>query len=273
MRIFQEVMDVIKFNKKAWNNLVETKNQWTVPVTSEQIRMARNGEWSVLLTPEKFVPKSWFPPMKKLKILALASGGGQQAPLFASAGAEVVVFDNSPNQLEQDTLVASREGLSIQTVEGDMTDLSVFPSEYFDLIFHPCSNMFVPDVNPVWKEAHRVLKTGGHLLAGFCNPVAYTMDAELEKKGIAQMKHKIPYSDITSITEEERVKLYGKSEPINFGHTLDDLLGGQIQAGFAITGFYEDGYKNEPGVHQFLKCFIATKATKLGSPTQKLQTD
>lgn len=255
-------MDITAFNKKAWNYLVDQKNQWTIPVTTEQVENAKQGQWSVVLTPDKPVPKDWFPPMKGLKILALASGGGQQAPLFAAAGADVTVFDNSPRQLEQDQIVAQKNHLSLKTVEGDMADLSCFENESFDFIFHPCSNVFVPDVNPVWREAFRVLKWGGTMISGLCNPVSFTVDTELEKQGIIQMKYKIPYSDTTSISETERVRLFGENEPISYGHTLQDLIGGQIDAGFVLKGFYEDTWKGTSPLHEFLPCFIATKAFK-----------
>lgn len=255
-------MDVINFNKHAWNHLVDTQNPWTIPVSSEQIEAAKKGNWSVVLTPVKPVPSDWFPDMKGLKILALASGGGQQAPIFSAAGAEVVVFDNSPRQLEQDNKVAQRDHLTLKTIEGDMTNLSQFQDGFFDLIFHPCSNLFVPDVNPVWREAFRVLRKGGILLSGFCNPVSFTIDTELEKQGVIQMKYKIPYSDATSLSEEERVRLFGVNEPIHYGHTLQDLIGGQLEAGFLISGFYEDSNQGSSLIHEFLSCYIATRAIK-----------
>ena len=80
------------------------------------------------------------------------------------------MFDNSPQQLARDRLVAEREGLEIRTVQGDMRDLSAFADASFDLVFHPVSNLFCPEVRPVWREAYRVLRQGGILLAGFMNP-------------------------------------------------------------------------------------------------------
>ncbi|MCK7487622.1 MAG: class I SAM-dependent methyltransferase [Bacillus subtilis] len=129
-----------------------------------------------MLTPTKPTPKSWLEPIAGKTVLCLASGGGQQGPLFAAMGANVTVFDNSPEQLAQDQFVAKREGLSIQTIQGDMRDLSCFNDETFDLVFHPVSNAFVDDVLKVWKEAYRVLKMGGVLVAGFCNPILYIFD-------------------------------------------------------------------------------------------------
>lgn len=87
----------------------------------------------------------------------------------------MTVLDNSPKQLEQDQFLAEHYALSIATVEGDMADLSVFSNQSFDLIVHPVSNVFVPDVRPVWAEAFRVLRRGGVLLAGFSNPATFRL--------------------------------------------------------------------------------------------------
>lgn len=261
-------MDLVNYNKRAWDHQVQNGNEWTLPVSEEEIARARMGKWSMVLTPVKPVPMEWFPQKDGLfngvKILALASGGGQQVPLLAAAGADVTVFDNSPLQLKQDQIVADRENLSIRTVEGDMRDLSAFEDNTFDFIFHPCSNSFVPDIKPVWKEAYRVLKKGGTMIAGFTNPVLYAVDPELDQKGIAQFKYKIPYSDLTSLSEEERNKYINNNEPLCFGHTLEDQLAGQMEVGFSLIGFYEDYWnsQNAGALNNFLPCFIATRAKK-----------
>ena len=139
-------MDIRAYNRAAWDKNVERQNKWTVPISTETIQRARQGEFELLLTPTKPVPMNWFPELDGTRTLCLASGGGQQGPLLAAAGAVVTVFDNSPKQLEQDRLVANRDGLLIETVEGDMADLSIFAEQSFDLIVHPVSNEFVTDV-------------------------------------------------------------------------------------------------------------------------------
>ncbi len=256
-------MNINQYNQEAWDRQVAGKNQWTVPVDSAEVALARTGEFKVVLTPTKPVPKEWFGDLRGKKVLGLASAGGQQGPLLAASGAEVTIFDQSPAQLAQDRMVAERDGLNIKIVQGDMKDLSVFKDETFDLIFHPCSNCFVPDVLPVWKEAYRVLKKGGELLSGIVNPVVFTLDFALGRQGIAQMKYKIPYADIHHLDDPEIKKLQDAGEPFCFGHTLEDQIGGQVAAGFSIVGFYEDGWPaaSEP-VHRFINCYIATRARK-----------
>ena len=119
-------MDVRDYNRRAWNKQVERKSEWTIPVSADLISAARQGQWHIILTPTKPVPKEWFPEMQGRDVLCLASGGGQQTPILAAAGAKVTVLDNSPKQLAQDRLVAERDSLAITTIEGNMIDLSMF---------------------------------------------------------------------------------------------------------------------------------------------------
>lgn len=254
-------MDVRTYNRQAWDRQVEKGNRWTVPVDGDAIARARFGVVEILLTPVKHVPADWLGELKGRDVLALASGGGQQGPLLAAAGAKVSVLDQSPKQLAQDRLVAERESLDLTTVQGDMADLSMFPDASFDVVIHPCSNMFVPDVRPVWREAFRVLRPGGLLLAGFFNPAYYIFDPFALEAGELRVRHSLPYSDLTSLTEEERGRFIAKDEPLVFGHTLEQLLSGQMEAGFHLIGLYEDGWP-ECALANFMPVFIATRAMK-----------
>jgi SAM-dependent methyltransferase len=177
----------------------------------------------------------------------------------------VTVLDNSPGQLAQDRLAAERHTLSVVTVQGDMADLSAFSDKSFDLIVHPVSNTFAPDVRPVWKEAFRVLREGGGLLAGFTNPAVYLFDYDLaDRTGILQVKHALPYSDLTSLSPEERQRHIESGAPLEFSHTLEDQIGGQLDAGFLLTDFFEDAFVNENDdpVSRYMPSYIATRAVK-----------
>jgi SAM-dependent methyltransferase len=258
-------MNIREYNRSAWDQEVKRGNKWTLPVSPEVIANARKGNWHIVLTPAKPVPGEWFPRIESSDILCLASGGGQQGPILAAVGAKVTVLDNSPMQLQQDDLVAERESLTIRTIEGDMADLSMFSDESFDLIVHPVSNNFVPDVRVVWTEAFRVLQKGGVLLSGFINPAIYLFDYELaDSTGVLKVKYSLPYSDETGLEEKERATRIEDGSPLEFSHTLDDLIGGQLDAGFVITGFYEDRQKaeeNEP-LAAYMPTCIATRAVK-----------
>jgi SAM-dependent methyltransferase len=265
MRRQKPNMDIRKHNRFAWDKQVERGSPWTSPVDSDAVRKARRGNWAIRLTPTKPVPKDWIPDPAGKKILCLASGGGQQGPILAAAGAEVTVFDNSPKQLERDRAVADREGPALATVEGDMADLSAFAEGKFDWIVHPVSNVFVADVNPVWREAFRVLRRGGVLIAGFVNPAFYIFDfPTIERDGRLEVRHPLPYSDMESLPEEQRRRYREEGIPFEFSHTLEDQIGGQIAVGLRLVGFYEDrGPEGDANLlRKYMATYIATRAVK-----------
>jgi SAM-dependent methyltransferase len=258
-------MDVLEHNKKAWNRQVENGNPWTIPVDSDTIAEARRGKWQLFLTPIRPVPHDWLGPMAGLDVLCLASGGGQQAPVLAAAGARVTVLDNSPRQLSRDSEVAAREGLHLTAIEGDMADLNMFADASFDRVLNPVSNVFAPDVRPIWREAHRVLRKGGVLIAAFANPVLYMIDEEAwESTGKIEVRYKIPFSDADRLTYEEKRRYAAEGVPLEFSHTLEEQIGGQCEAGFTITGMYEDADRPEHRrpLTGYTPVYIATRAVK-----------
>ena len=258
--------NIIEHNTIVWDKLAQNQCAWSQPVSSEVIKNAQNGNWQVHIT-KKPIPTDWLPKnISRKKILCLASAGGQQAPVLAAAGADVTVFDISYKQLEQDKLVAKRDGLKINIIQGDMTDLFELESNSFEYIIHPISNLYIPDLSNLWRESYRVLKKGGTLLASFYNPVLFIFEKnnELSKQGLLKPKYTLPYSDQSSLSNTDYQNKLDKGEPVVFGHTLTEQINKQIEAGFVINGFYEDDHPYPRFlIEKYLKTMIATKATKL----------
>ena len=253
--------DVVAHNREAWNKQVRAGDEWTVGATPQMIEAARTGDLSnVVLIGYKPMLRDWLPAdLAGVEILCLASGGGQQGPMFAAAGATVTVFDNSPLQLERDREVAAREGLVLATVLGDMRNLSAFADASFDVVFNPVSNVFCPELEPIWSECHRVLRAGGLLLVGFMNPDTYIFDPGARDRGELLVRYSIPYADTTSLTDEERVAL--GDAPLEFSHTMTQQIGGQLAAGFVITGFDEAPHHADVTA-KVMPGYFATRALK-----------
>lgn len=229
--------------------------EWGQPIGHEVYEQALRGEWGVYLTPTKIVPHEWFGEMKDKKVLGLASGGGQQMPVFAALGAQCTVLDYSPAQCESERLVAKREGYSIEILQEDMTKPLPFEDETFDLIFHPVSNCYVEEIDGIFRECFRVLKKGGVLLGGFDNGINYAFD---EQTGEAV--HALPYNALKDpVLYEEAVK---NDWGIQFSHTTEEQIRGQLKAGFILTDLYEDtnGYGK---LHEMkVPTMIATRCVK-----------
>ena len=254
--------DWLAHNAAAWDHAVETGVEWTMPVSRDAIARARKGELHLRLTPVRELPRAWLPEsLEGVRVLCLAGSGGQQAPLLAAAGAHVDVLDLSPLQLARDREVAERESLRIALHEGDMRDLSRFEDACFELVVHPCANLFVPSPVPVWRECARVLRPGGTLLAGFVQPHTFLFDDEALSRGELVVSHRLPYSDLEQLAPDALAAQCARRDPLVFGHTLEDQLGAQCDAGLAIVGLYEDRWPDEP-VDDRIATFAATRARK-----------
>lgn len=252
-------------NRLAWDNVAESEERFFHVATLGEIQKAREGQLKIKLTPTKSVPAEWLLNLKGKSVLCLAGGGGRQGPLLAAAGATVTVMDLSKSQLGLDRHVATREGLELNSVAGDMRDLSPFENDSFDLVINPTSICYSPEVQVVWDECFRVLKPGGELIVGAMNPNNFVFDAMKRDEGELVVRHKIPYSDM-HLDKAEREQLKGTDWPIEFGHTLDDLIGGQTRAGLQIVGFFEDRWGGEDCLSDMIDVFFCTRAKKPANP-------
>lgn len=257
--------EYLEHNKKAWDKQALANQQWSMPVSAETVAKAKAGEWELYVLPTP-IDKEWLGDVGGKRVLCLASAGGQQAPILSAIGAKVTVLDLSVEQLNKDKEVAMRDDLDLTTVQGDMTNLEMFADNSFDIIIHPISNLYVSDVTKVWSECYRVLSNGGRLISSFYNPVVFIHDKDTKYtvEGVIKPKYKIPYADLRDLSQEQIEEKQNKEEAFVFGHSLQDLIGGQLKAGFLIKE-YEEAFQPNPRfvIDHYLPTFIGTVAIKL----------
>ena len=220
-------------NAKTIDRWVREGWEWGQPIDHETFLRARAGDWSVVLTPTKPVPRDWFGDLRGKRVLGLASGGGQQMPIFAAAGAVCTVLDYSEEQLKAERMVAEREGYAIEIVRADMTKPLPFADGAFDLVFHPVSNCYVREVKPIWRECFRVLKPGGYLLSGTDHFVNYLVDEDEER-----IVNRLPFDPLED--PAQMAQLQRDDCGVQFSHTLEEQINGQLEAGFTLLALYED---------------------------------
>ncbi len=248
-------MNYQDINAKVTDTWVENGWEWGQAITHEEYEAAKSGRLEVKLTPTKFVPREWFGDLFGKAILGLASGGGQQIPIFAAHGAVCTVLDYSTAQCDSERMVARREGYEVTVIQGDMTKRLPFADESFDLIFHPVSNCYVEEVKPIFKECYRVLKKGGILLCGLDNGMNFIFD-DTE----TTVMYSLPFNPLKD------KKMYEDSVKndwgIQFSHTMEEQVGGQLEAGFMLTHLYEDTNGSGPLHERNIPSFVATRAVK-----------
>ena len=248
-------MNYQDINAETIDRWVDEGWEWGKPISHEAFENAKNGNWNVKLSPTKPVPHRWFGDLKGKKILGLASGGGQQMPVFAALGADCTVLDFSPRQLENERMVAEREGYEIRIIRGDMTKRLSFEDGEFDLVFHPVANCYAAEVKPIWRECYRVLKPGGYLLSGTDHFVNYIVDAD-EKTII----NRLPFDPLHN--EDQRRQLEEDDGGMQFSHTLEEQINGQLEAGFTLLELYEDT-NGEGRLHELnIPTFLVMRSVK-----------
>ena len=234
---------------------IEEGWRWGIPIDHATFERAKRGDFEMLLTPTRPIPHAWLGDLQGKRVLGLAAGGGQQMALCAALGAKCTVLDYSAKQLEADASIAEREGYEITLVQADMSKPLPFADESFDLIIHPVSNCYIEEVLPLWKECHRILKRGGRLLAGLDIGTNYIVDENEER-----VINHLPFNPLRDV--EQAAQLEQQDGGIQFSHTIDEQLRGQLQAGFTLMDLFED-YNEEGRLAELhIPSFVATYAKK-----------
>lgn len=248
-------MEYQELNAEIINKWCQEGWEWGQPITHEIYENAKKGLWGVYLTPTKLVPKEWFGDLQGKKLLGLASGGGQQMPVFTALGAVCTVLDYSGEQCRSEKIIAEREGYSIEIIQEDMSKKLPFDDESFDIIFHPVSNCYVEKVDTIFKECYRVLKKGGIFLGGYGLGINYVFDDE-EK----EMIYTLPFNPLKNPQHyQDSMK---NDWGIAFSHTLEEQIGGQLKAGFTLTDLYEDTNSSGRLYERKVPSFVATRCIK-----------
>lgn len=248
-------MNYQDINAKTIDRWIDEGWQWGKPISHETYLKALAGEWDVLLTPTKPVPHDWLGNLHDKKILGLACGGGQQMPIFAALGADCTVLDYSSRQIEMEHLVAQREQYTIRIIQADMAKPLPFDDGEFDIIFHPVSNCYVEDVRAIWKECYRILKRGGYLLSGVDHYINHIVD-----ENETTIINSLPFNPLKN--PEQMQQLQQSDSGVQFSHSLEEQIQGQLDTGFRLLNLYEDT-NGEGRLHDLhIPTFLAMRSVK-----------
>jgi len=189
---------IARANARAWDAEV-AKGHWaTVPLTDDEFRDAARDGFPVSVTGSRPVPASWLGDLAGQRVLCIACGSGQQTVLLAGRGATVTSLENSAHQLQRDIDTCAKFGLELSAVEGSMDDLHSLSASAFDIVVLGMGAQFVADLRPVFAHIRRILTADGFFIGGFVNPVCYVFDWKAQADNKLEVRHKVPYSDLTS---------------------------------------------------------------------------
>jgi len=244
-------------NREAWDARVTKGQPHTEPASEKEFRAGLVA----------LAPKGWLDAeLQGRNVLCLAAGGGKHSVLFAALGANVTVVDLSPRKLELDRRAAIARRLRVTTVETSMDNLRMFDSGSFELVFHPVSTCYVPDVLSVYREVARVTAPAGLYISQHKQPASLQCDPLSGSGGYLVREEYYRTSSLPDIRGDWQHREAGTVE---FLHRLEDLVGGMCRAGFAIEDVIEPRHwddKAAPGTFghrsKYLPPFIAIKARR-----------
>ena len=219
-------MDYRNNNQQAWNHLAGTGSLFARVATDAECRQP-------LRTLDG---RGWLPAsVAGLNVLCLASGGGWQAILYASAGANVTVVDLSESMLKLDHQEAKRRGLKIQTVHTSMDDLSMLGDESFDIVHQPVSTCYVPSLKPVYAEVARVIRDHGIYISQHKQPVSLQISHRNERH---QFVIGVEYYHEGPLPKQQDTS-YREKGATEYLHRMEEIVGGLCVSGFVIEDLRE----------------------------------
>ena len=110
-------------------------------------------------------------------------------------------------------------------------------------------------MRPIWKECRRVLKHGCSLLSGVDHYINYIVDSE-EK----MIVNSLPFDPL--VNPEQMKQLQDEDAGVQFSHSLEEQIGGQLEAGLEVLDLYEDT-NGEGRLHEMnIPTFLAIRSTK-----------
>ena len=216
-------------NRRAWDALVREKQRFTIPAADADFRDPLGAVDQL----------GWLGGnVRGQKLLCLAAGGGKHGPLYAAAGAEVTVVDISGGMLELDRAVAAERGFALRTVETSMDDLQAFAAGEFDIVIHPVSTCYVPEIAPVYREVARIMRAGGLYISQHKTPINLQAAQAASPRGYELTE---PYyrSGPLPPVAGSRLREEGTLE---FLHRWEEIVGDLCRSGFVIEDLVEPSH-------------------------------
>jgi ubiquinone/menaquinone biosynthesis C-methylase UbiE len=164
-------------------------------------------------------------------VLELGCGGGQCSVALARRGANVTGIDLSAEQLSFARDLAAEYDVDVGFLQGDVTDLSTFPDERFDVAFNAYVLQWVEDLATCFRETHRVLRPEGRFVFSMPHPVYPLADPDshtVEESYFDTGRQVTQYDDLDR-------------DMVTYRHRVSDVHNALVGAGFRVERIREPG--------------------------------
>ena len=195
-------------------------NQWN----SAALKYAEDQERSEFVESNKRVVESRFKRFNGEKVLDLGCGYGFFTDYFRSIGADVIGIDGSEKMIE---IARGKYPLTEFSVM-DITMPFTFEKNRFDIVFSNQVLMDIENIDFVFSECNRILKTGGILYYSIVHPAFYDCQWQKDENGYRYAKVMDKY-----ITPYQFTNVFW-GETAHFHRPLSYYLNAAANNGFAL---------------------------------------
>ena len=264
-RLTMNRFDYLRVNRDAYNKMATAENPLCRPASDAELANPLGTVDAAGWLGNSIVGK---------QVLCLAAGGGRQSSLYAAAGAEVTVVDISPAMLELDRRVAAERNFSLRVFETTMEDLSMLAANHFDIVIHPVSTCYVPEVVTVFQQVARVIRVGGVYVSQHKQPGSLQASTDRHSDGGYRIQHRY-YRDEPVPPPTEMTKNAGRlreSGAVEYLHRWEQIIGGMCGSGFVIEALSEPRHDQSSGNSSFadragfIAPYVRIKARRVGNP-------
>jgi ubiquinone/menaquinone biosynthesis C-methylase UbiE len=239
-------------NRRAWDARVRQKKTFARAIEDEEFRTALGDV-----------------DLRGRKLLCLAAGGGRQSVIYAASGAEVTVVDISPAMLEIDRVAAAERGYHVRTVEASMDHLPMLKEGEFDIVIHPVSTCYVPDIRPVYREVARVTRIGGCYVSQHKQPASLQADVVPSPRGYELIEPYYRSGPLHAVSGSR----HREEGTLEFLHRWEELIGQMCRAGFVIEDLTEPPHADERDSagsfghrSSYVAPYVRIRARRVGPP-------
>lgn len=192
-------------------------------------------------------------PMQGKRFLDLGCGGAQAAIACAKQGAIAIGVDLSVEMLAYARRLIEHEEVRVELKHGDLAELAFQRADSVDVAFSAFALHYVPDLNRVFRQVHRVLKPQAMLVFSIPHPLASISG---RPQTIVSPQ---PAIDATSATS---MRSYFDQEPleanlhgagfVEYHRTISEIFTGLVRSGYRVDTMVEPDAVDSDGLPRAL---------------------
>jgi 2-polyprenyl-3-methyl-5-hydroxy-6-metoxy-1,4-benzoquinol methylase len=181
-------------------------------------------------------------PLEGRRVLDLGCGAGAAAVALARQGARVIAVESSTARLSQARHAADLAEVKVEFHHSDLADLAFLRADSVDLVVAVYSLGGVQDLGRVFRQLHRVMKSGAAVVLSLPHPVSLMLELDTDEQ-------QTPYLTRTAWSDTPTAWLAGGDEGVTHLHQIGDVFTTLLRSNFRVDAVVEPRVTEPRSLH------------------------